>query len=871
MAAAVLAAAAVVLLAASLAAAGAPPGGLPAHAATHGGEGDGGHPAAAVIGVRWAIVDAVVAAGSDARGRDGAVVITGTTDRPGEPILVTARAPGGEVLDRIAAKASPRDGSFLAEVPTGGIGWAADGLYTVTAYQDGVAGARPAPYADIVPVAMSGGLAEPNAELSGAPVPAGAAEAGLAEPRVINLEWSMIEEVSLAPGGGAAGGDAVRLSGAAPAGGRDSVTIRVVAPTGLEMASFAADARGPLGAFEALLVTDGSAWSQDGTYRITVDGGLPGSYPDLLLVDIFDGSVAVAASAAEAASDPRGDGSTSDAAAGAAGYAGSGGALLEKRWEIIDAVAVSGQGGQGQRVVIAGSTDRPAVPVSVLVLDPQGRHASGSAVLADARTGQFVVDMPAAGDAWSSSGTYMARVEQRDALTGAVYYSDLLGLEVDGGAVAAQPRLPPSLLPPAVAAEYGDALLVALEYAVVEEVRAEAPADEGRYAEIAVYGRTYDRSGTVSVAAEAPDGSAAPPVAAEPGGDGRFEARLPVSGPFWSADGEYTITVTHEGDGRPQFVDIAVVAVRDGAVEAGSPAPAPAPAAAAEGGARPDTSPRIMNIGERWGIIDSIVLAEGPDARQSIVIAGTTDVVDRAVQATIEAPGGGAAVAAREAMPDASGAVLIEVPVGGAAWGEPRPADGTYALTVGQPGTRYLDGYPLYVLGGRISAPAEFDGAPLPLPPSAAGYESARLLDVAWSLVTRADVATAADGSPAAVVIQGETDHPKVPVSVRAEAPGGLAIYDMPVAPRADGSFEARIDASGSGWAGDGAYRITVRQGFDSVPPDLVIVEVVDGAVVPEFGTLATVALAAAIVAAVAAAAVAAPRLGLAGPLLPRA
>lgn len=863
--------AAAVLLAASLAAAGAPPGGLPAHAATHDGKGDGDRQAAGVIGVRWAIVDAVVAAGSDARGRDGAVVISGTTDRPGEPVLVTARAPDGSVLDRIAAKASPRDGSFLAEVPTGGIGWAPDGLYTVTAYQDGVAGARPAPYVDIVPVAMSGGLAEPNAELSGAPVPAGAAEAGRAEPRVLNLKWSLIEEVSLAPGGGAAGGDAVRLSGAAP-DGRDSVTVRVVAPTGLEIASFAAGAGGPPGAFEALLVTDGSAWSQDGTYRITVDGGLPGSYPDLLLVDVFDGSVVVAASAAAAAADLRDDGDSTASVAGPAWRAGGAGALLEKRWEIIDAVAVSGQGGQGQRVVIAGSTDRPAVPVSVRVLDPQGRHAHGSSVLPDARTGQFVVDMPAAGDAWSSSGTYTARVEQRDALTGTVHYSDLLGLDVDGGgAVAAQPRLPAALLPPAVAAGYGDALLVALEYAVVEAVRAEAPEDDGgggtagRYAEIAVYGRTFDRSGPVSVAAEAPDGSAAPPMSAEPGGDGRFEARLPVSGPFWSADGEYTITVTQEGAARPQFVDIAVVDVRDGAVEAGRPA------AAATDGDRPNTSPRIINIGERWGIIDSIVLAEGPDARQSVVIAGTTDVVDRAVQATVEAPGGGGTVDVREAMPDASGAVVIEVPVGGAAWGEPRPADGTYALTVGQPGTRYLDGYPLYVLGGRISAPAEFGGAPAPLPPSAAGYESARLLDVAWSLVTRADVATAADGSPAAVVIRGETGHPKVPVSVRAEAPGGLVIYDMPAAPRADGSFEARIDASGSGWAADGSYRITVRQGFDSVPPDLVIVEVVDGAVVPEFGTLATAALAAAVVAAVAAAVVAAPRLGLAGPLLPRA
>ena len=837
--------AAAAILAAAAAAWAAPA----AHAAGHGGL------QADVIGKQWAIVDAVVAAGSDARGRDGMVVVTGTTDRPGEPVLVTARAPDGSIVDRLTARASSLDGSLLAEVPTGGPRWAADGLYTVTLYQ-GAAG-RQDPYVDIVPVAMSGGLAEPNPELSGATPPPDAA--GYDEPRVLNLRWSMIEEVSLSPGGGAAGGDAVWLSGTAP-GGRDSVSVRIVAPTGLEMASLAADAGGPAGEFGVLLETDGSAWSQDGKYRIAVDGGLPGSVPDLLLIDVVDGAVAVAASASAAASDPRGEGGSDPAWRGAGGK----GALIEKRWEVIDAVAVSGQGGQGQRVVVAGSTDLPGVPVSVRILDPNGRQAHGSAVLPDAATGRFILDVPAAGDAWSVDGTYSARIEQRDALTEEVHYSDLLGLEVDGGAVAAQPRLPESLLPPAVAAAYADARLVALEYAVVEEVRAEAPAagGPGRYAEIAVYGRTFDRPGPVSVGVEAPDGSAAPPALAEPGPDGRFEARIAVSGPFWSADGGYTITVTQGGS---EFVDIAVAGVRDGAVEAGS---LPAASAAGQGaGAAP--ADRIMNIGERWKIIDAIVLAEDSDAGQSIVIVGTTDVVDRTVQAAVEAPGGaGGTVDVREAMPDGSGAVVIEVPVGGKAWGEPRPADGTYTLTVGQPGTRYLDGYPLYVLGGRVAAPAEFGGAPLP--PAAESYESARLLDVEWSLVTRADVVVPGGGDAApVVVIRGETGHPKVPVAVRAEAPGGSVIYDMPVAPRADGSFEARIDASGPEWSADGAYRITVGQGFGSVPPDLVLVEVVDGAVVPEFGALAAVALAAAVVVAIVAAAAAAPRLGLAGPRLP--
>ena len=840
--------AAAAILAASLSAAGLPWAGT-AHAAAGGGQ----DAAAEVIGMRWEIVDAVVTAGSDADGRDGLVVIAGTTDRPGEPILVTARAPDGSILDRLTAGGPGAAGTFLAEVPTGGPGWAGDGLYTITLYQ-GAAGMRP--YVDIVPVAMSGGLVLPNAELSGAEL--GPAAAGYADPQVNNLAWSLIRTVSVAPDGGAAGGDVVRLSGSAPPG-RDSVFVRVVAPTGLELAAIAADADGPSGAFDVPLETDGSGWAQDGTYRITVSADPPGdpdpAPPDLLLVDIFDGSLAVAASAVAAAADPRGE--------GGAGHGGAAQAQLAKRWEIIDAVAVAGRGGLEQRVVIAGSTDLPGVPVSVRVDGPQGRAAHGSTVMPDGATGRFLAVIPAAGDAWSGSGTYSARVEQRDGSTGAVYYADLLDLAVDGGAVGAQPRLAGAGLPEAIAAEYGGAQLVALEYAVVEEVRAEAPAGGpgGRYAEIVVSGRTFDRSGPLSVAAEAPDGSAAPPIRVEPGADGRFEVRMPIKGPFWSGDGEYAVAVTQGGEGS-QFVDVAMVRVRDGAVEAARP---PAAAAAAAdgmaGGADAGPAARVMSVGERWKIIDAVVLAEDGDARQSIVVVGATDIPGIAVQATVAAPGGGTVVAASEAMPDASGAVVLELPVGGAAWGEPRPADGAYALAVGQPGTRYLDEYPLRVSGGRIVAPAEFAGAPVPLP--AGAYGSARLLDMAWTLVERADVETSGDGSPAVVVIAGRTDHPKVPIEVRAEAPDGSPILDARIASQADGSFEARIDASGGEWAGDGSYRITLRQGFESAPPDLVIVEVVDGAVVPEFGAVAAIVLAAAVALALATASL---RLGLGWP-----
>ena len=199
----------------------------------------------------------------------------------------------------------------------------------------------------------------------------------------------------------------------------------------------------------------------------------------------LDGAVRRPAPAPAApAADPRGE--------GGAGGAGAGHDLLAKRWEIIDSVAVAGRAGPGQRIVVVGSTDRPDVPVSVRVDGPHGRTVSGSTILPDERTGRFIVDIRA-GEAWPGNGTYSAWVEQRDGGAGHVRYSDLLELEVLGGAVVAQPRLAGSWLPPAAADSclpppvasaglplgagpplvpggYAGPLPVAIEYAVVEEV-----------------------------------------------------------------------------------------------------------------------------------------------------------------------------------------------------------------------------------------------------------------------------------------------------------------------------------------------------------------------------------------------------------------
>ena len=852
-----------------------------------------------VLDRRWSIVDAAVLASLDKAGRDRILAIAGATDRPGEPIRVTVRAPDGSILSGSRAAADP-DGSFVVELLLTGREWTADGAYSVTLFQAAPSdppGDKPArPYADTVLVRMSGGEVLAGGVPAGAPLPDAAA--GYENPVVLGAAWNLLKKVIVVPGGGQGGGDVLRLvavaggdapgegaskngdgggdAAAAPAGDAAAApagaTVRIVAPTGLEIGRFDVDAGGA-GMIVATVETDGSRWAQDGTYLIMLQesaGGSPAGspaapHPDVLPVDIFDGSVVVAPSARAAAGAP--DGRDGRKAAGALPAA----LPPLRQWDIIDAVAVSDPGGMAQRVVIAGSTDRPDVPVHLRVSDPAGRVIRDSPLMPDRETGAFLADIGAAGIAWSDSGTYGIELEQRSR-TGQVYYSDLMDLEAGGGgAVAPEPRLAGTGVPAAVAASYGDAELVAVVWTFIKEVRISAAGGQpGPYTNVVIAGRTADADTPVSVTITAPGGLGAPRTTeVAPRADGSFEADMSTSGPFWSTDGTYAVAVEQEGG--PPFADLVLLDLRDGGIAVDLPpsdVDIAAAAALAGGGGRGNGGDaaagfppaRIISLGEKWSIIDALVIAEDGSSGASggiLVVVGTTDIAGLPVQAVVDPPDGSAPVAAGEAMPDASGSVLVEVPVDPGAWG----ADGTYLLTVSQPGTRYADMYPVYASGGRVAGTPEFAGVPVPTP--ASGYDSARLLDLKWGLVDRADVEVAAGGS-AVIVVHGTTERPKIPVAVSMVDPDGLPMRGQLVAPEADGSFEVRIGASGSGWASDGTYRITVEQGPDSAFTDLLLVDVADGAIVPEFGMLAPLALAVAVAAAVAAVA-AASRLGAGG------
>ena len=106
--------------------------------------------------------------------------------------------------------------------------------------------------------------------------------------------------------------------------------------------------------------------------------------------------------------------------------------------------------------------------------------------------------------------------------------------------------------------------------------------------------------------------------------------------------------------------------------------------------------------------------------------------------------------------------------------------------------------------------------------------------------------ADAVEGSTT-ITITGHATSSNVPVTIMVIAPNGNVVSIDQITPDSDGSFTSTIGVGGPMWKQDGVYSITAQQGSASMNKMTVEVEVADGAVVPEFGTIASLILVVAI------------------------
>ena len=236
--------------------------------------------------------------------------------------------------------------------------------------------------------------------------------------------------------------------------------------------------------------------------------------------------------------------------------------------------------------------------------------------------------------------------------------------------------------------------------------------------------------------------------------------------------------------------------------------------------------------------------ATAEEGSNTIAITGATTSNIGAVSITVKTPDGANLQAIGQETPDANGEFSAEFNVSN--WKQ----DGFYIIEASQ-GTSLLYNITINVevISGMTTETSTTESSIVD------NYSSTDALDVTSSSTANAGglsiSANAMEGSDT-IEITGQTSKTNEDVTFTVTSPNGNIVSIDQVSPDTNGDFAADIAVGGPLWSQDGAYTVTAQQGNDSMFTDSVEVEVADGLVVPEFGTIAAMILAVAIISIVA-------------------
>ena len=107
--------------------------------------------------------------------------------------------------------------------------------------------------------------------------------------------------------------------------------------------------------------------------------------------------------------------------------------------------------------------------------------------------------------------------------------------------------------------------------------------------------------------------------------------------------------------------------------------------------------------------------------------------------------------------------------------------------------------------------------------------------------------ANAMEGSTT-IEIKGFSDRTNVDITLKVIAPNGNVVSVEQITPGLDGKFAKNITTGGPLWTQDGDYTVVAQQGESSDHKASVVVGIIDGVVIPEFGAIAALILAVAII-----------------------
>ena len=226
------------------------------------------------------------------------------------------------------------------------------------------------------------------------------------------------------------------------------------------------------------------------------------------------------------------------------------------------------------------------------------------------------------------------------------------------------------------------------------------------------------------------------------------------------------------------------------------------------------------------------VFLTAAEGSTTISVSGHTSTGINDIAIRVQAPNGNI-ISVYQVSPDAKGDFMKDIEIGGSQWKQ----DGTYTVAIFQgSGPLYNFELSVGVTGGTTQATSVSDST---LETKATGIVA----------MEERGLTITADAIPGAITIgiSGHTDR-MTDVSIVVTSPTGNIVSIDQITPNADGSFMTDLQTSSALWKQNGDYTIKASQGNDLFHQAQVTVEVIDGVVIPEFGTIALMILAVAII-----------------------
>jgi len=230
------------------------------------------------------------------------------------------------------------------------------------------------------------------------------------------------------------------------------------------------------------------------------------------------------------------------------------------------------------------------------------------------------------------------------------------------------------------------------------------------------------------------------------------------------------------------------------------------------------------------GMEVSLTAAEGST---TISLSGTSSITNQAISVVVTGPLFGNIISIAQLTPNADGSFMTDIKVGGEVWKQ----DGKYTVAISQgKGSLYNFELSVEVTGGTTQETSVSDST---METKATGIVATEKRGL--KITADAVVGTTTIG------ISGHTDR-MTDVIITVISPTGNIVSVAQITPNADGSFMTDIQTNSVLWKQDGFYTIKASQGNDLFHQDQVTVDVMDGVIIPEFGTITLMILAVAIV-----------------------